>query len=201
MTEDAETDDGAGPAVHPDDRVGVDSPITDEELARLRAIAAYQFGDGAEGLFTGAEGVQRTSSGRPRQIADADGARLVSFGTDGRFTLGVAGGRRLQALAAPANRVAVNAESVPFVAEERNAFAKFVVGVDPGVRPGDEVLVVHGGPAVGEGVALDADSAPAETGADTAERLLAVGRAELPASGMTDFETGMAVKIRDGTES
>ncbi len=201
MTEDAEADDGAGPAVHPDDRVGVDSPITDGELARLRAIAAYQFGDGAEGLFTGAEGVQRTSSGRPRQVADADGARLVSFGTDGRFTLGVAGGRRLQALAAPANRVAVNAESVPFVAEERNAFAKFVVGADPDIRPGDEVLVVHGGATVGEGVALGGGDAPAETGAGAAERLLAVGRAELPASGMTDFETGMAVKIRDGTES
>ena len=201
MTEDAEVDGGTGPAVHPDDRVGVDSPITDEELARLRAIAAYQFGDGAERLFTGSEGVQRTSSGRPRQVADADGARLVSFGTDGRFTLGVAGGRRLRALAAPTNRVAVNAESVPFVAEERNAFAKFVVGADPDVRPGDEVLVVHGGATVGEGVDIDATDAPEEAGVDATERLLAVGRAELPASGMTDFETGMAVKIQDGTES
>jgi uncharacterized protein with predicted RNA binding PUA domain len=113
----------------------------------------------------------------------------------------VAGGRRLQALAAPANRVAVNAESVPFVAEERNAFAKFVVGADPDVRPGDEVLVVHGGATVGEGVDIDATDAPEEAGVDATERLLAVGRAELPASGMTDFETGMAVKIRDGTES
>ncbi|PSP99279.1 pseudouridine synthase [Halobacteriales archaeon QS_4_70_19] len=201
MTGDADTDgDDAGP-VAPGERVGVDSSIADDELTRLRTIAAYQFGAGAERLFTGDEGVQRTSSGRPRQVATAEGRRLVTFGTDGRFTLGVAGGRRLQGLDAPANRVAVNAESVPFVAEERNAFAKFVVGVDPGIRPGDEVLVVHGGPTVGEGVDLDAAGAPAEPGADADERLLAVGRAEQPASGMIDFKTGMAVKVRDGTDS
>lgn len=194
MTEDA--DDAARRPGH----VGTDSPITDEERHRLRRVAAYQFGAGAEALFTGDEGVQRTSSGRPRQVATAKAhARLVSFGTDGRFTLGVAGGRRLQALGAPANRVAVNGESVPFVADGKNAFAKFVVGVDPGVRPGDEVLVVHGGDTVGEGVALD--GAPSEAGADADERLLAVGRAELPATGMVDFETGMAVKVRDGVES
>jgi uncharacterized protein with predicted RNA binding PUA domain len=182
--------------------VGTDGAITDEELGRLRRVAAYQFGAGAEALFRGDEGVQRTSSGRPRQVATAEESRrLVSFGTDGRFTLGVAGGRRLQALDAPANRVAVNAESVPFVGEGSNAFAKFVVGVGPDIRPGDEVLVVHGGPTVGEGVDIDAVDAPDEAGADESERLLAVGRAELPASGMVDFETGMAVKVRDGAES
>jgi uncharacterized protein with predicted RNA binding PUA domain len=196
MTEDADD-----PARRPG-HVGTDGPITDEELGRLRRVAAYQFGAGAEDLFTGEEGVQRTSSGRPRQVATADEhRRLVSFGTDGRFTLGVAGGRRLQALDAPANRVAVNAESVPFVSEGKNAFAKFVVGVGPDVRPGDEVLVVHGGPLVGQGVDLDAADAPAAAGTDADERLLAVGRAELPATGMADFETGMAVKVRDGTES
>ena len=53
--------------------------------------------------------------------------------------------------------------------------AKFVREVDPAVRPGDEVLVEHydGG-------------------------LLAVGRAELSADGMSDFDTGMAVSVRDG---
>jgi uncharacterized protein with predicted RNA binding PUA domain len=195
MSEDADD-----PARRPG-HVGTDGPITDEELARLRRVAAYQFGAGAEALFRGDEGVQRTSSGRPRQVATADESRrLVSFGTDGRFTLGVAGGRRLQQHDAPANRVAVNAESVPFVSDGKNAFAKFVVGVGPDVRPGDEVLVVHGGPTVGTGVDLDAADAPSETGASEAERLLAVGRAELPAVGMADFETGMAVKVREGAE-
>jgi uncharacterized protein with predicted RNA binding PUA domain len=176
--------------------------ITDAETDRLRTVAAYQFGAGAgAALFAGDEVVHRTGSGRPQQVlTDRGGARVVSFGTDGRFTLGAGGGRRIRtALAAPACRVAVNEESVPFVADGSNAFAKFVVGVDPDVRPGDEVLVVHGGPTVGEGVDLSGDRDRTRgTGADSEERLLAVGRAELPAAGMADFGTGVAVKIREG---
>ncbi|MFB6243699.1 MAG: PUA domain-containing protein, partial [Halobaculum sp.] len=119
--------------------------------------------------------VRRSTGGRPRQVL-ADGERLVSFGTDGRFTLGVAGGRRLAAaLPAPANRVVVGDESEPFVRDEKNAFATFVVDADPAIRPRDEVLVVH------------------ERG-----ELLAVGRAELPAVGMVDFDSGVAVKVREG---
>jgi uncharacterized protein with predicted RNA binding PUA domain len=109
----------------------------------------------------------------------ADGDRLVSYGTDGRFTLGVAGGRRLHAaLDPPAYRVVVGDESEPFVRDGANAFAKFVTDVDPSIRPGDEVLVVH------------------ERG-----DLLAVGRAELPGPAMRDFGTGMAVKTREGVGS
>jgi len=71
-------------------------------------------------------------------------------------------------------RVAVGAESVPYVRDGRNAFAKFVREVDAAVRPGDEVLVTHAGD------------------------LLAVGRAELPAGAMADFDTGVAVAVRHG---
>ena len=171
--------------------------ITPAERDRLRTVADYQFGAGAgSALFTGAEIVHRTGSGRPQQVlVGRGGARVVSFGTDGRFTLGAGGGQRLvDTLAEPACRVAVTEESVPFVREAKNAFAKFVTGVDPDVRPGDEVAVVHGGSTVGQGV----DEPPAGAGADAPERLLAVGRAELPAHAMADFGTGMAVKIRNG---
>ena len=146
------------------------------DLDALRTVAAYQFGSGAgQALFDGEVVVQRTSSGRPQQIL-ADGERVVSYGTDGRFTLGIAGGVRLQkALESPAYRVVVGDDSEPFVRDGKNVFAKFVTEVDPGIRPGDEVLVEH----------------------DRGD-LLAVGRAELSADAMLDFETGMAVKIRDG---
>ena len=146
-------------------------------LEELRTVADYQFGAGAgEALFPPSEplSVKRTSSGRPQQV-HAGGDRLVSFGTDGRFTLGIAGGRRLaSALPSPAYRVIVDDESEPFVREGKNVFAKFVRGVGPEIRPGDEVLVVH------------------ERGA-----LLAVGRAELGADAIADFETGMAVHVRE----
>lgn len=150
----------------------------DRDLARLRTVADYQFGSGAgAALFPPDEPleIKRTSSGRPQQVLAEDG-RLVSHGIDGRFTLALAGGRRIAAgLPAPAGRVVVGDESEPFVREGRNTFAKFVDEVDPGVRPDDEVLVVH------------------ESG-----ELLGVGRAELSADAMLDFESGMAVKVREG---
>ncbi|QGN06293.1 pseudouridine synthase [Halorhabdus sp. CBA1104] len=150
------------------------------EWRRLSRIAEYQFGSGAgEALFADREAlsVSRSKSGRPRQIHGPDG-RLVTLGLDGRFTLGYAGGQRLTAaLAEPRNRVVVGEESDPYVRDGRNAFAKFVTDADPSIREDDEVLVVR---------------------AD--DQLLAVGRAELPATAMADFETGMAVAVRDGAD-
>jgi uncharacterized protein with predicted RNA binding PUA domain len=151
-----------------------------EDLADLRIIADYQFGAGTgDVLFPTDEElrVSRSTSGRPRQIHTGDD-RIVSYGTDGRFTLGLAGGRRLvDAGATPANRVVVGDESEPFVRDGKNVFAKFVDDVDPAIRPGDEVAVVH------------------ENG-----DLLGVGRAELSADAIVDFQTGMAVKIREGAD-
>jgi uncharacterized protein with predicted RNA binding PUA domain len=148
-------------------------PVDETERERLVTVADYQFGAGAgAALFEGPLAVERSRSGRPRQVHVADGPRLVSLGTDGRFTLGVAGGRRLLAAGGPA--VEVGEESVPYVRDGRNAFAKFVRAVPPEVRPGDEVAVTHDG------------------------ALLAVGRAELPADAMRDFRTGVAVKVRAG---
>lgn len=157
------------------------SRSTAEEVpASLRTVADYQFGAGAgAALFPPEEDlrVTRSAGGRPRQV-HAEAGRLVSLGTDGRFTLGLAGGRRLAAaLPAPRGRVVVGEESVPYVRDGANAFAKFVVSVDDAVRAGDEVVVV------------------AEAGT-----VHAVGRAELPAAAMADFETGMAVQVREGAE-
>lgn len=146
----------------------------------LRTSADYQFGRGAgSALFPDDADldIEYSTGGRPNQIHAHDG-RLTSMNVDGRFTLGFAGGLRLQeALDAPTYRVVVGDDSEPFVRDGKNAFAKFVRSVDPDVRPGDEVLVVH------------------ESG-----DLLAVGRAELSADAMVDFETGMAVKVREGSD-
>lgn len=150
------------------------------ERERLRTIADYQFGSGAgRALFPADEtrSVIRTSSGRPQQITCGggphDGRRIVSYGIDGRFTLGIEGGKRLlESLGRPV--VEVGDESVPFVTDSKNAFAKFVREVDDDIRPGDEVLVT------------------------CAKTLLAVGCAELSAHAMTDFDTGVAVAVRNG---
>lgn len=148
------------------------------DLAALRDVADYQFGAGAgTALFPEGDDcrIDRMTTGRPQQIHVADG-RLVSYGTDGRFTLGFVGGQRLHsALDPPTARVTVGTESESFVRDGHNAFAKFVRGVDPAIRPADEVLVV-----------------------DRAGDLLGVGRAELPARGMLDLGRGVAVSIREG---
>ncbi|WP_436932634.1 PUA domain-containing protein [Halosimplex halobium] len=154
--------------------------MDDEDRGMLTRVADYQWGRSAgRALFgDGDPEVTHTSSGRPRQVI-ADEGRLVTYATDGRFTLGVAGGRRLHdGLADGAYRVVVGDESEPFVREGRNAFAKFVRAADSEIRPGDEVLVTH------------------ERG-----EVLAVGRAELAGESMLDFETGVAVFVRDSAEA
>lgn len=148
------------------------------EIDQLRTVAAYQFGSGAgRALFPeGADfEMHRSASGRPRQV-HLDGDRLVTLGTDGRFTLGLAGGRHLAAeLSHPTYRVVVGDESEPFVRDGKNVFNKFVIEADPAIRAGDEVIVTH------------------ERG-----DVIGVGRAEVDAGSMADFETGMAVLIREG---
>lgn len=152
-----------------------------DEQETLRTIADYQFGrDAGRALFPpeGTTSVIRTTSGRPQQILAGEdgtsGERIVSYGVDGRFTLGIEGGKRLHAsIGRPA--VEIGDESVPFVADGKNAFAKFVRRVDDDIRPGDEVLVTHDG------------------------TVIAVGTAELPATGMRDFDTGVAVSVREGS--
>jgi uncharacterized protein with predicted RNA binding PUA domain len=152
----------------------------DADAPTLRTIAEYQFGrDAGRALFPRGESreYKRTTSGRVAQVL-ADQGRLVSLGLDGRFTLGLEGGRRLlAAVDPPACRVAVGEESEPFVRDGKNAFAKFVTAVDDDVRSGDEVAVVDGD-----------------------DVLLGVGRAELSAPAMRDFETGMAVFVREGAD-
>jgi len=152
-----------------------------EDVAHARTVARYQFGAGAgDALFPDDDAytVKRTSSGRIEQVA-VDAGRLVTLGVDGRYTLGLEGGRRLAGgLDDGAYRVVVGDESEPFVRDGKNVFAKFVADVHPDVRPYDEVAVVH----------------------EDSGEVLAVGRAELPAEAMLDFDAGMAVQVRDGAD-
>ena len=116
-------------------------------LARVQAIADYQFGNLAgTGLFPEGCEFLFSTTGRIRQIIYA-GARLATVrASDGRLTLGIEGARRLHALLpVPGYRVVVRDDVAEFVAQGKNAFAKHVVAADPQIRAGDDVLVVAGG--------------------------------------------------------
>ncbi len=95
---------------------------------------------------------------------------------DGLFTLKPAGAELLHAaLPAPAMRVVVGADSVPFNREGKSVFAQFVLFMDAALRPGDECLVV-----------------------DESDALIAIGQVLLAPDEVGDFDRGMAVKVRDG---
>jgi len=145
-----------------------------ENLTKVRRVADYQFGRGAgDALFPDDIGFKRSRTGRVSQVL-LDGERLATLKTDGRFTLSDEGGARLHSeLEPPRMRVEFGDESLPYLRDGRNGFAKFVVSVDDEIRAGDEVLV---------------------TGPD--DEFVTTGRAELSAEEMRDFDTGVAVLVR-----
>ncbi len=144
---------------------------------QVQVIADFQFGRGAgRALFPDGCGFIFSRTGRIRQVT-LGGKRLVTVrAMDGKFTLGIDGALRLLAsLPAPAHRVVVLDEVAEFIREGKNTFAKHVVAADPGIRSGDEVMVVTGN-----------------------DDLLATGSAVLSGREMLCFNYGVAVKVRQG---
>jgi uncharacterized protein with predicted RNA binding PUA domain len=149
-------------------------------LKRVRTIADYQFGRGAgEALIPDNVEFRFSSTKRIRQIL-LDSNRLATIRAhDGMLTLSIEGARRLHAfIKYPGHRVVVNSDAAPFAAKGKTAFARHVVAVDPGIRAGEEVLVV-----------------------DEADRLIATGKTMLSALEMLSFKKGIAVDVRGGVES
>jgi uncharacterized protein with predicted RNA binding PUA domain len=143
----------------------------------VQVIADFQFGRGAgRALFP--EGCEfiLSRTGRIRQVT-LGGKRLVTVrAMDGKFTLGIDGALRLlSAIPPPAYRVVVLDEVAEFIRNGKNTFAKHVVNADPGIRAGDEVMVVAAG-----------------------DDLLGTGTAVLSGREMLCFNYGVAVKVRQG---
>lgn len=150
----------------------------DPDLLQVLRTADWQFGAGAgTALSDGELRCERSRKTGKLRTVHLNGEHVLSLrAEDGLWTLKPAGARILHAtLPAPANRVVVHADSVAFNRDGKSVFAKFVVDCDPDLRPGDECLVV-----------------------DEQDALVAVGRVGLVREEMLDFETGTAVKVRDG---
>ncbi|MBS7619745.1 pseudouridine synthase [Candidatus Bathyarchaeota archaeon] len=147
------------------------------DLARIRSIADYQFGEGCgEVIFP--ENVTITYSkntGRIRHIY-LDNILLATLKpTDGLFSITLAGGSRLLQCPSFKSIVKVKDEVAEFVMKGRSLFAKHVLEADGGIKPGGEVVVV-----------------------DSNRKIVAVGKATLNGKEMLVFKTGVAVKTRKG---
>lgn len=154
----------------------------EDNLKIVRIVADYQFGRGVgKVLFPeSCRFILSPSSGRIRQVIDANGARIVTMKADsGWFTLGIEGAKKLHAFFEyPKLRVVVLNEVAKFIAEGGNAFAKHIVDADKNIRANDEVIVV-----------------------DENDNLLATGKCILSAFEMLEMKRGVAVSVRQGIKS
>lgn len=148
------------------------------DIARVTAVADYQFGKGAADLLFSGEitFIKSKNTGRIRNVI-VDGKHILSMrASDGFFSLKIAGATKLHAgFSSPRMRVVVQQESAEFNQKGRNVFCKFVVDCDENIRPMDEVLVV-----------------------DENDHLVACGRSLLTRDEMLSFERGLAVLVREG---
>ena len=153
----------------------------EDALKRIRSIADYQFGKGT-GVKLFPENVEvlySKATGRIRYV-NLNGERLATLRpTDGLLSLSVTAAQRIVENAVPAQCfVTVQNDVTQFVADGSDVFAAHVVKADTAIHAKDEVIVVD------------------ETG-----KVLAVGRAMLSSSEMKAFKTGVAVKVRHGSEN
>jgi conserved protein with predicted RNA binding PUA domain len=152
----------------------------ENNLAKIRSIADYQFGKGVgELLFPDNIEIQYSPrTGRIRYI-NFDGERLATLRpTDGVLSLSIKAAE-FMAKKTPFAKcfVTVKNDVSKFIATGGDVFAVHVVKVDAEVGAKDEVI------------ALDEDG-----------NVLAVGRTLLSSHEIKAFKTGVAVKVRHGAQ-
>jgi uncharacterized protein with predicted RNA binding PUA domain len=152
----------------------------DNNLAKIRSIADYQFGKGVGAqLFPDNIEIQYSPrTGRIRFI-NLNGERLATLRpTDGVLSLSIEAAQTMTEKTPFAKCfVTVKNDVLKFIAAGGDVFAIHVVKVDVEVGAKDEII------------ALDEDG-----------QVLAVGRTMLSSEEMKAFKTGVAVKIRHGTK-
>jgi 7-cyano-7-deazaguanine tRNA-ribosyltransferase len=139
----------------------------------VTGLFEWLYGDEGSRLAQAPFGTERSRrTGRLRSLAH-DGHRTFLFDTDGLPRPTFAGATLLHAgLKAPRARIRVAADAVPFVAEGRSLFSRFVLGGDSSLVPGSSTLLV-----------------------DEEDRLLAVGRLVLAPVEMGRMARGVAVRV------
>lgn len=155
--------------------------LVGDALKRIRSTADYQFGkDVGVTLFPeNVEILYSKATGRIRYV-NLNGERLATLRpTDGLLSLSVTAAQRIVKNTASAQCfVTVRNDVAQFIADGGDVFAVHVVKADDAIHAKDEVIVM-----------------------DEAGKVLAVGRAMLSSAEMQAFKTGVAVKVRHGSEN
>ncbi len=155
-------------------------PFTEEAkpsfdpVEQVRDIILYQWGVRIEGELR-----VESRGGRARKVYIDDTYIGMVRPHDGMFVPSVEGAKLLKEnLSFPRGRVVVDEVARGPVSEGKSVFTKFVVDVDPDLRPNQEVIVV-----------------------DTEDNVIAVGKIVLSPREIEEFESHVAVKVRHGAGS
>ncbi len=151
----------------------------DFDEMKIRAIADYQFGQGAGEILTdGILSYVKNNKGRIKNVKLDKNHILSIRHYDGFFTLKEAGARiLLQEFKPPALRIEVTKESVEFNRDGKSVFSKFVTRMSSNLRHGDEALVVS-----------------------PEDDLIAIARVFLTKEEVEVFDKGLAAGVRTGFE-
>ena len=152
--------------------------ISMDALQKIQSVADYQFGKNAgTKLFPDTVNiVYSKNTGKIRHIHLKKEMLATLRPTTGLFILTIAGAKRLmREVNPPSCWVKVDNDAEPFVSKGRSTYAKHVIDADPTIRPNTEVVVIN-----------------------KKDEVLAVGRALLTGTEMTQFNRGIAVRVRRG---
>ncbi|MDW7732033.1 MAG: PUA domain-containing protein [Methanolobus sp.] len=142
-------------------------------------MADFQFGKGCGNfLFPESVSFRLSKTKRVRQVFNENEHLATVRAKDGMLTLGMEGARLIHDhLPAPARRVVVSEDAVPFVAKGKTTFAKHVMSLDPELRAGDEVVIVS-----------------------ESDELLATGQLLFSPRELFSLDRGAAVDVRRGKD-
>jgi predicted RNA-binding protein (TIGR00451 family) len=154
--------------------------VSGQELKKIRSIADYQYGNGAGGVLfpDNIELVYSRKTGRVRHVKLNGELQATFRPNDGMLTLTIPAAQKLvDKLPFFGYTVTIDDDVAEFIIKGKNVFAKHVVDAGEKIRPGDEAIIINKN-----------------------RRVLALGKALLVKSEMFSFKTGVAVKVRRGSE-
>lgn len=147
---------------------------TPSDIEVVKGSLDYQFGPGSGDALEPFQVFRSPKTGRIRIVRRGDSLLGTMRAKDFFFLPTMEGAQiLLSGLPFPASRIMMSDEAKDFVSMGRSAFAKFVECCDPGIVPGQEVMLV-----------------------DRNDQLLATGTALMNSREMGSFRVGVAAKIR-----